>query len=92
FSFDRNYSYWKINNVELYSIEQAKMENYALPDGSRITLYPQEYTPPELEMEHDEDVEIHVMPQETGEISYVPDVLASSGYAPLPIPNDEGLL
>ncbi|WP_405173050.1 DUF5704 domain-containing protein [Paenibacillus sp. FSL H8-0280] len=92
FSFDRNYSYWKINNVELYSIEQAKMENYALPDGSRITLWPQGYTPPDLEMEHEEDVEIHVMPQETGEISYVPDVLASSGYAPLPIPNDEGLL
>ncbi|WP_405170650.1 DUF5704 domain-containing protein [Paenibacillus sp. FSL H8-0280] len=92
FSFDRNYSYWNINNVELYSIEQAEMENYALPDGSRITLWPQGYTPPDLEMEHDEDVEIHVMPQETGEISYVPDVLASSGYAPLPIPNDEGLL
>ncbi|WP_339257291.1 DUF5704 domain-containing protein [Paenibacillus sp. FSL R5-0713] len=92
FSFDRNYSYWNINNVELYSIEQAEMENYALPDGSRITLWPQGYTPPELEMEHDEDVEIHVMPQETGEISYVPEVLASSGYTPLPVPNDEGLL
>ncbi|PYE42095.1 hypothetical protein DFQ00_1464, partial [Paenibacillus barcinonensis] len=92
FSFERNYSYWNINNVELYFIDQAEMENYALPDGERITLYPQGYTPPELEMEHDEDVEIHVMPKETGEISYVPPVLASSGYTPLPIPNDEGLL
>ena len=92
FSFERNYSYWNINNVELYFIDQAEMENYALPDDERITLYPQGYTPPELEMEHDEDVEIHVMPKETGEISYVPPVLASSGYAPLPVPNDEGLL
>ncbi len=92
FSFDRNYSYWKINNVELYSIEQAKMENYALPDGSRIILWPQGYTPPDLEMEHDEDVEIHVMPQETGEISYVPEVLASDGYEPLEVPDDTELL
>ncbi|MET1176099.1 DUF5704 domain-containing protein, partial [Paenibacillus amylolyticus] len=92
FSFDRNYSYWNINNVELYSIEQAKMENYALPDGERITLYPQGYTPPDLEMEHDEDVEIHVMPQETGEISYVPEVLATEGYEPLDVPDDTELL
>nr|WP_260866459.1 DUF5704 domain-containing protein [Paenibacillus xylanexedens] len=92
FSFERNYSYWKINNVELYFIDQAEMENYALPDGERITLYPQGYTPPELEMEHDEDVEIHVMPKETGEISYVPPVLASDGYEPLDVPDDEGLL
>ncbi|WP_339298002.1 DUF5704 domain-containing protein [Paenibacillus sp. FSL R5-0623] len=92
FSFDRNYSYWKINNVELYSIEQAKMENYALPDGSRITLWPQGYTPPDLEMEHEEDVEIHVMPQETGEISYVPEVLASDGYEPPEVPDDTELL
>ncbi|WP_308723052.1 DUF5704 domain-containing protein [Paenibacillus polysaccharolyticus] len=92
FSFERNYSYWNINNVELYSIDQAEMENYALPDDERITLYPQGYTPPELEMEHDEDVEIHVMPKETGEISYVPPVLASDGYEPLDVPDDKGLL
>ncbi|WP_390587595.1 DUF5704 domain-containing protein, partial [Paenibacillus illinoisensis] len=92
FSFERNYSYWNINNVELYFIDQAEMENYALPDGERITLYPQGYTPPELEMEHDEDVEIHVMPQETGDISYVPPVLASDGYEPLDVPDDTELL
>ncbi|MEK4364038.1 DUF5704 domain-containing protein [Paenibacillus sp. FSL M8-0212] len=92
FSFERNYSYWKINNVELYSIEQAEMENYALPDGGRITLWPQEYTAPDLEMEHDEEVEIHVIPQETGEISFVPDVVAGDGYEPPEVPDDTELL
>ncbi len=41
----RPYSYWKIDNLEVYGIREATLRNYALPNEA-ITLRPQSYTPP----------------------------------------------
>ncbi|MGG1641580.1 DUF5704 domain-containing protein [Paenibacillus sp. NRS-1782] len=42
------YSYWRIDNLEVYGIKNAQLRNYALPGGS-ITIPPRNYTPPALE-------------------------------------------
>ncbi|MEI4926664.1 DUF5704 domain-containing protein, partial [Klebsiella pneumoniae] len=39
FSITRDYSYWQINNLEVYKINKATMSNYALPGGS-VTMTP----------------------------------------------------
>uniref|UniRef100_UPI000471E6A2 DUF5704 domain-containing protein n=1 Tax=Paenibacillus polymyxa TaxID=1406 RepID=UPI000471E6A2 len=41
----RPYSYWTIDNLEVYGIKEATLRNYALPNEA-ITLRPQSYTPP----------------------------------------------
>ncbi|WP_328801885.1 DUF5704 domain-containing protein [Paenibacillus sp. LX16] len=41
----RPYSYWTIDNLEVYGIKEAALRNYALPNET-ITLHPQSYTPP----------------------------------------------
>ncbi|MCP3744125.1 DUF5704 domain-containing protein [Paenibacillus sp. A3M_27_13] len=41
----RPYSYWTIDNLEVYGIKEATLRNYALPNET-ITLRPQSYTPP----------------------------------------------
>ncbi|TKH44425.1 hypothetical protein C1I60_10615 [Paenibacillus terrae] len=42
------YSYWTIDNLEVYGIKHAQLRNYALPGGS-ITIPPKDYTPPAIE-------------------------------------------
>ncbi|MBD7966466.1 hypothetical protein H9647_00130 [Paenibacillus sp. Sa2BVA9] len=87
FSFTRDYSYWKVNNLEVYQINEATMSNYALPSGN-ITLRPKGYSPPSLNMEHAEDVEVHVIPKETGDIRFTPEVVDKGGYSKPSPPDD----
>ncbi|WP_349304891.1 DUF5704 domain-containing protein [Paenibacillus sp. Marseille-Q4541] len=87
FSFTRNYSYWKINNLEVYKIDRATMSNYALPNGN-ATLLPKGYSIPSVDMEHTEDVQTHVIPKETSEISFTPEVVDKGGYTK-PTPPDD---
>ncbi|HEY2492857.1 MAG TPA: DUF5704 domain-containing protein [Paenibacillus sp.] len=71
FSFIRDYDYWKINNLEVYKINNATMSNYALPSG-KVTINPTGYIPPTSESKHSESVNDHVYPKETGRISFSP--------------------
>lgn len=43
----RPYSYWVIDNLEVYKINQGILRNYALP-GEQITITPQGYQPPQF--------------------------------------------
>ncbi|MFB4321665.1 DUF5704 domain-containing protein [Priestia sp. BR_2] len=43
----RPYSYWVIDNLEVYKINQGILRNYALP-GEQITISPQGYQPPQF--------------------------------------------
>lgn len=87
----RNYSYWEIKQLEVYGINHAEMQNYALPDGS-VNMEPHNYIAPELEMDNSSDVNDHVFPKDTGTISFTSPVVASTGYAPKDIPDDTGTL
>lgn len=91
FSFTRDYSYWQINNLEVYKINRAEMSNYALPDGT-VTMIPAGYTPPTLDSKHDEPVDVHVKPAITPPISYTPPILTGGLNSPPPLPDDTSLL
>lgn len=91
FQITRDYSYWKINNLEVYKIAKATMNNYALP-GETVTMNPTGYTPPTLESKNDESVESHVRPGQTTSISYTPPKLTGGLNQPPSVPDDTSLL
>jgi len=91
FQFTRDYSYWKINNLEVYKIAKATMNNYALP-GETVTMNPTGYTPPTLESRNDESVESHVRPGQTTSISYTPPKLTGGLNQPPSVPDDTSRL
>ncbi|MDO3413423.1 DUF5704 domain-containing protein, partial [Saccharibacillus sp. CPCC 101409] len=49
---ERKFSYWVIDSLGVYSIEQAVLNNYAF-NGERIELYPAGYTPPNIVVRQD---------------------------------------
>ncbi|WP_237100197.1 DUF5704 domain-containing protein [Paenibacillus azoreducens] len=77
----RQYAYWQINQLEVYEIDQAEMRNYALP-GGEVTLYPDGYDPPVVELINSTDVEDHVYPKETGTISFTPEEIDGGDREP----------
>ncbi|RPK20367.1 hypothetical protein EDO6_06358 [Paenibacillus xylanexedens] len=91
FQITRDYSYWKINNLEVYKIAKATMNNYALP-GETVTMNPSGYTPPTLESKNDESVESHVRPGQTTSISYTPPKLTGGLNQPPSVPDDTSRL
>lgn len=58
----REYGYWEILNLECYRIEQAKLENYALPNGT-IALSPNlsYYSPPNISYYHSSNPSYHIL-------------------------------
>ena len=91
FSFSHDYCYWTINELQVYGIKQAHVRNYALPGGS-VILTPQSYSSPSIEMEHNEEVAHHVLPQETTPIRFKPKSVCSSGYIRPSPPDDTFVL
>ncbi|MGF7045964.1 hypothetical protein J2T13_000426 [Paenibacillus sp. DS2015] len=90
FSFTRDYDYWTIKNLEVYTLNKSTMSNYALPSGT-VTLNPTGYVPPTLETKQSDPVGDHVYPKETGTISFTPPI-QDGGYS-RPSPDDHsGLL
>ncbi|MBW7475223.1 bacterial surface protein [Paenibacillus oenotherae] len=81
----RDYSYWQINNLEVYGLQQATMTNYALPGGA-VTLQPSGYTPPAVDMSNSTEVTDHVEPQDTGTITFVPPIVDGGNMRP-PLPD-----
>lgn len=45
YTIERPYSFWVIDNLEVYQIDQAKLWNYAF-NGGGITITPSGYSPP----------------------------------------------
>jgi len=65
----RQYSYWQIDNLEVYQLNQATISNYALGGyGGTVTLTPSGYTPPTLQSANDDAVTAHVKPAPCQEI------------------------
>ncbi|WP_106766836.1 DUF5704 domain-containing protein [Paenibacillus faecalis] len=46
----RPYSFWVIDNLEVYKIDQGTLRNYALP-GGEVTIYPEGYEEPKFTAE-----------------------------------------
>ena len=59
YSIERKYSFWTIQNLEVYGIQKATVSNYALPSGT-VTLVPSGYTPPTVSASHDASLGAHM--------------------------------
>lgn len=86
---EREYFYWVIENLEVYSIDKATMTNYALPGGT-VTLTPNGYTPPSFSANHSDVVTDHVFPADCGMVNLGTQVVPG-GNAPEPIPDETSL-
>lgn len=86
---ERDYTYWQIENLEIYSLAQATMSNYALPGGS-VILNPTGYTPPSFTVQHSDSVTDHVQPAPCQAV-YLGSEIVPGGNAPPPTPNEPAL-
>jgi len=59
YKIERPFYFWMVDNLEVYGIDNAMMENYALPSES-IVLFPNGYTPPSISVDHDGSLGSHV--------------------------------
>ena len=59
----RAYGYWEILNLDYYTINQAELQNYALPNG-KITITPNRsyYDPPSISYYHSSSKDYHIIP------------------------------
>ncbi|WP_434753227.1 DUF5704 domain-containing protein [Paenibacillus amylolyticus] len=65
----RGYSYWQIDNLEVYKLNGANVSNYALGGyGGMVTLTPNSYTSPTVRSMTDTAVQTHVKPAPCREI------------------------
>lgn len=62
-SIQRAYGYWQINNFDLYQINNAKIDNYALPGGSTTMTpnYAAGYNPPSASTSHSSSKSSHII-------------------------------
>ncbi|MCY9667572.1 DUF5704 domain-containing protein [Paenibacillus alginolyticus] len=59
YTIERKYSFWTIQNLEVYGLQKATVANYALPSGT-VTLQPSGYSPPAVSAAHDATLSAHV--------------------------------
>ncbi len=87
----RQYSYWQIDNLEVYQLNQATISNYALGGyGGTVTLIPNGYTPPTLQSANDDAVTAHVKPAPCKEIDLGTET-KSGGDSEPPTPDETSL-
>lgn len=62
-SIQRAYGYWEINNFDLYKINNARIDNYALPGGSTIMMpdYSAGYSPAAASTSHSSSKSSHII-------------------------------
>ncbi|MEJ9208597.1 DUF5704 domain-containing protein [Paenibacillus larvae] len=58
YTVKRPYSYWQIDQLHIYGIEKAEINNFALPSG-KIILTPIGYSPPKIDMTHSPYLDSH---------------------------------
>lgn len=77
----RPYSYWQIDNLEVYKLAKTTVSNYALPGGS-VSLTPTGYTPPVLTSDHSANVDDHVEPASCEEVDLGMETVSGGSSRP----------
>lgn len=77
----RPYSYWQIDNLEVYRLARSTVSNYALPGGS-VSLTPAGYTPPVLISDHSANVDDHVEPASCEEVDLGTETVSGGSSKP----------
>ncbi len=83
-TFERPYSYWTIDHIAIYQIDQAEVTNAALPTGS-VTLSPVGYMTPNL---YTAQEPIHLTDPSTTTIQLPPKTVDGGSSRPA-IPNED---
>ncbi|CAI6078413.1 hypothetical protein PAECIP112173_02548 [Paenibacillus sp. JJ-100] len=87
----RDYSYWQIENLEVYKLHEAKVSNYALGGyGDTVTLTPNTYTPPTLQSTADAEVQAHVKPAPCQDVDLGMQTVSGGSVEP-PTPDETAL-
>lgn len=87
---ERPYSYTFIENLGVYSIDNAKVNNYALP-GSSTTITPSGYTPPNIDYESSAELTDHIKePIYTKTVSLGSQTITDTGSRP-DVPDESSL-
>ncbi len=59
---ERAYSYWEITNLEYYNVNNARINNYSLPNGMvNLTVNVTHLNLPSLSTSHNSDINSHVL-------------------------------
>ncbi|HUC91963.1 MAG TPA: DUF5704 domain-containing protein [Paenibacillus sp.] len=87
YTVERKYSYWVINNLEVYGIQKADFANYALPSG-KVTLQPNGYTPPNVSATHDTSLDAHITDPFFSNVT-LPGQTISGGSSRPSVPNED---
>lgn len=77
----RPFSYWQIDNLEVYRLARSTVSNYALPGGS-VSLTPAGYTPPVLTSDHSANVDDHVDPASCEEVDLGTETVSGGSSKP----------
>ncbi|MDO7905501.1 DUF5704 domain-containing protein [Paenibacillus sp. JX-17] len=85
----RNFSYWKVDNLEVYRLGKAAVSNYALPNGG-VTLRPANYTAPEVLSSSSDGVKDHVQTASCSAQDLGSET-KDGGYSRPSLPNDASL-
>ncbi|WP_051650566.1 DUF5704 domain-containing protein [Lachnoclostridium phytofermentans] len=83
---EREYSFWKVDNLEYYKINKATVSNYALPGGT-VTLSPKGYSIPNLSYIHQDNDKEHMI--EPVEDSTTTLTLVSASHSGENPPNED---
>ena len=85
----RDYSFHVIDNMAVYALDRAVINNQCLPSGS-VTLLPTGYTAPAVEVSHSDNLDDHIQDPVYRSIITLPAESLSGGRAGRPsIPNTD---
>ncbi|WP_238392701.1 DUF5704 domain-containing protein [Paenibacillus antri] len=87
YSIERKYSYWQIQNLEVYGLQKATFANYALPSGT-VTLQSNGYTPPNVSAVHEASLDSHITHPVYTNIT-LPGQTISGGSSRPSVPNED---
>lgn len=87
YMIERKYSFWTIQNLEVYGLQKATLANYALPAGS-VTLQPSGYSPPTVSAAHDATLSAHVTDPVYSNVTLSGQTISGGSSRPS-IPNED---
>ncbi|KEO80831.1 hypothetical protein EL26_24175, partial [Tumebacillus flagellatus] len=91
YQIKRNYSYWTVDKLSIYSIDHAEMFNYALPNG-KATMIPQNYTAPSVSATNYGSLDAHITDPDYQESMTLPDENVPGGPGAKPsVPSEDWL-
>lgn len=89
YTVSREFAYWIISELQIYGIDKSIVNNYALPNGETITLYPSGYSKLNVSVNADSSESAHIRePQFNGSIT-MPSESIDGGTSKPSVPSED---